>query len=354
MRRRAIRARRPRGRRRARPPAELVAEAARGEQQAREHERVRVADPLQLALRARRARARSSAARRRRSCRRCRRSAAPRQSTERIAQRRAVDAVRDAVVELVRSHGRSGHHRSLRCWIREVCPPERPAATVTAIRSRCARCSGGVPRPAQYGAPVSFDAVEAAFDAFAEADPTYSAQLSVHVGADARRRPRRRRLEPTRCCPCTRAARARPRCHRAARRPRPASISTPRSRRTGPSSRQAGKAAVTVRQLLSHQAGLPGVDGGFSWDELLDHDALADATRGAAAVLAAGRRRSCTTPSRSGRWPTSWCAGSTAGRVAEVLRDEVTGPARHRRLDGHCPRRRTPGSSTRCRRRPRS
>lgn len=43
-----------------------------------------------------------------------------------------------------------------------------------------------------------------------------------------------------------------------------------------------GKAAVTVRQLLSHQAGLPQTDDPLTWDELLDHHAaaarLADAT----------------------------------------------------------------------------
>ncbi len=36
-----------------------------------------------------------------------------------------------------------------------------------------------------------------------------------------------------------------------------------------------GKAAVTVRQALSHQAGLIGVDGGFTVEELLQHDGLA-------------------------------------------------------------------------------
>ena len=39
---------------------------------------------------------------------------------------------------------------------------------------------------------------------------------------------------------------------------------------------QGGKAAVTVRQVLSHQAGLPGVDGGFTWEELLEHAPLAE------------------------------------------------------------------------------
>ncbi|MCI1017120.1 beta-lactamase family protein [Microbacterium sp. C5A9] len=36
-----------------------------------------------------------------------------------------------------------------------------------------------------------------------------------------------------------------------------------------------GKAAVTVRQLLSHQAGLPQTSPGLTWDELLDHHAAA-------------------------------------------------------------------------------
>ena len=37
----------------------------------------------------------------------------------------------------------------------------------------------------------------------------------------------------------------------------------------------AGKAAIAVRQLLSHQAGLPGVDGGYTHEELLAHEPLA-------------------------------------------------------------------------------
>jgi len=38
---------------------------------------------------------------------------------------------------------------------------------------------------------------------------------------------------------------------------------------------QRGKAGVTVRQLLSHQAGLLGVDGGYTYDELYGHIELA-------------------------------------------------------------------------------
>jgi CubicO group peptidase (beta-lactamase class C family) len=45
---------------------------------------------------------------------------------------------------------------------------------------------------------------------------------------------------------------------------------------------QAGKSAISVRTLLSHQAGLPGVTGGYDFDEVLEH-------RGLAARLAAQR-----------------------------------------------------------------
>jgi CubicO group peptidase (beta-lactamase class C family) len=38
----------------------------------------------------------------------------------------------------------------------------------------------------------------------------------------------------------------------------------------------AGKADVTVRQLLSHQAGLPGLDGGFTMEEAMAHAPLAE------------------------------------------------------------------------------
>ena len=39
---------------------------------------------------------------------------------------------------------------------------------------------------------------------------------------------------------------------------------------------QAGKKAITVRQLLSHQAGLPDATPRLTWDELLDHHRAAD------------------------------------------------------------------------------
>lgn len=76
-----------------------------------------------------------------------------------------------------------------------------------------------------------------------------------------------------------------------------------------------GKAAVTVRQLLSHQAGLPQTDVPLSWDELLD--------RHAAAARLAG-----TTP--------FWHPGSafgyhaiTIGNLADELVFRITGSTLH-------------------------
>ncbi|MFC6021603.1 hypothetical protein ACFP2T_36220 [Plantactinospora solaniradicis] len=43
-----------------------------------------------------------------------------------------------------------------------------------------------------------------------------------------------------------------------------------------------GKADTTVRHLLSHQAGLVGVDGGFQFDDLYDDRALAARLAGSA------------------------------------------------------------------------
>ena len=58
---------------------------------------------------------------------------------------------------------------------------------------------------------------------------------------------------------------------------------------------QAGKGAVTVRQLLSHQAGLPGVDGGFTWEELLDHPPLAERLAAQRPFWRPGAGAPCTT-----------------------------------------------------------
>lgn len=51
---------------------------------------------------------------------------------------------------------------------------------------------------------------------------------------------------------------------------------------------QAGKATVTCRQLLSHQAGLPEAAPRLTWDELLDHHKAADRLAGTRPLWAPG------------------------------------------------------------------
>jgi CubicO group peptidase (beta-lactamase class C family) len=92
-----------------------------------------------------------------------------------------------------------------------------------------------------------------------------------------------------------------------------------------PAFAQAGKGAVTVRQLLSHQAGLVGVDGGFTLEEALAHTALAER-------LAA--QRPFWHPGQAFLYH-ALTVGTLAdelvrrvdGRpIGQVLRDDVTGP----------------------------
>jgi CubicO group peptidase (beta-lactamase class C family) len=88
---------------------------------------------------------------------------------------------------------------------------------------------------------------------------------------------------------------------------------------------QGGKGAVTVRQMLSHQAGLIGVDDGFAWEDLIMHASLAER-------LAA--QRPFWQPGQGFMYH-----GLTIGTLADelvrridgrpigqMLRDEVTGP----------------------------
>ena len=92
-----------------------------------------------------------------------------------------------------------------------------------------------------------------------------------------------------------------------------------------------GKADVLVRQLLSHQAGLSGVDGGFSDDELLAHTPLADR-------LAA--QRPLWRPGAGfgyhaltiGTLADELCRRTDGRTLAEVFRDDVAAP---RGIDVH-------------------
>ena len=170
----------------------------------------------------------------------------------------------------------------------------------------------------------SFEPVAEAFEQHRRDDPTFCAQLTVHVGPD-RVMDRASGLDPDGLLPVYSSSKGATAVVVALLVQRgqldlDATVAT-----YWPEFAQNGKGAITVRQLLSHQAGVPGVDGGFSWAEVVEHTALAER-------LAAQRP--------------FWHPGSAAmyhgltigtladelvrridGRtVGELLRQEVTGP----------------------------
>jgi CubicO group peptidase (beta-lactamase class C family) len=172
----------------------------------------------------------------------------------------------------------------------------------------------------------SFELVHEAFQSFCDADPTYAAQLAVHVGGerviDLTSGPG---LDADSLVPVYSSSKGATATVVAllvqqGRLDLDAAVAS-----YWPEFTRHGKAAVTVRQLLSHQAGLPGVDGGFTWDELLAHAPLAER-------LAA--QRPFWQPGQAFLYH-ALTIGTLAdelvrridGRtVAEVLREEVAGP----------------------------
>jgi CubicO group peptidase (beta-lactamase class C family) len=172
---------------------------------------------------------------------------------------------------------------------------------------------------------VSYEAVEAAFHSFAGADPTYSAQLSVHVGPTRVVDLAVGALGADSLLPVYSSSKGATAVVVALLVERGSLDLDAPVASYWPEFAAGDKGGIPVRQLLSHQAGLPGVDGGFSWDELLDHDALA--TRLAA-------QRPFWRPG-AGFMYHALTIGTLAdelvrridGRpVAEVLRADVTGP----------------------------
>ena len=173
---------------------------------------------------------------------------------------------------------------------------------------------------------TAFEPVEKALRSYCDADPTYSAQLAAYVGDElVVDLTGGTGMQPDSLLPVYSSSKgATAVC---------ISLLVQRGQLDldatvasyWPEFAQKGKGSVTVRQLLSHQAGLPGVDGGFTWEELLDHDALA--TRLAA-------QRPFWQPGQAFMYHgitigtlADELVRRTDGRpVAQVLRDDVTGP----------------------------
>ena len=110
---------------------------------------------------------------------------------------------------------------------------------------------------------------------FVEADPTYSAQLSVHVGATRVVDLSVGALDADSLLPVYSSGKGATAIVIALLLERGSLDLDVPVASYWPEFAAGDKAAIPVRQVLSHQAGLPGVDGGFSWDELYDHEALA-------------------------------------------------------------------------------
>ena len=122
-----------------------------------------------------------------------------------------------------------------------------------------------------------YEPVRDALLAYTELDPTYSAQLAVHRGSDrvvdltvgdA--------LAPDSLMPvfsCSKGASAIVVAHLI---DRGLLDLDERVAAYWPEFAANGKAAITVKALLSHQAGLSGVDGGYTYAELFAHSALAE------------------------------------------------------------------------------
>jgi CubicO group peptidase (beta-lactamase class C family) len=172
---------------------------------------------------------------------------------------------------------------------------------------------------------MSLAAVEAAFASYSEVDPTYSAQLSVHIGSTRTVDLAVGALDADSLLPVYSSSKGATAVVVALLVDRGRLDLDAPVASYWPEFAAAGKHDIPVCQLLSHQAGLPGVDGGFTWEELLDHDALA-------ARLAA--QRPFWRPG-AGFMYHALTIGTLAdelvrridGRpVAQVLRDEVTGP----------------------------
>lgn len=122
---------------------------------------------------------------------------------------------------------------------------------------------------------LTFDPVIEAFQGYCDSDPTYCAQLAVHVNGK-RVLDLNQGMEVDSLLPVFSSSKGASAVVIALLVQREQLDLDAAVASYWPEFAQQGKGAITVRQLLSHQAGLPGVDGGFTPEELLAHDPLAE------------------------------------------------------------------------------
>jgi CubicO group peptidase (beta-lactamase class C family) len=170
----------------------------------------------------------------------------------------------------------------------------------------------------------SFDAVAELFQTYCDADPTYCAQMAVYVGGQ-RVVDLAEGLPIDALIPVYSSSKGASAVVIALLVQRGQLNLDQAVASYWPEFAQAGKGAIRVRQLLSHQAGLLGVDGGFTWEELMAHAPLAER-------LAA--QRPYWQPGRGfmyhavtiGTLADELVRRIDGGPLAQVLREDVTAP----------------------------
>ena len=172
---------------------------------------------------------------------------------------------------------------------------------------------------------ASLESVKKTFERFADADPSFSAQLAVYVRGELALDLSIGEMRTDSLVPVYSSSKGATAVVVALLVDRGQLDLDARVVEYWPEFGQRGKDRISVRQLLSHQAGLPGVDGGYSWEEVMAHEALAQR-------LAA--QRPFWSPGQAYMYH-ALTIGTLAdelvrridGRpVAEVLRADVTGP----------------------------
>lgn len=121
----------------------------------------------------------------------------------------------------------------------------------------------------------AFESVIEAFEGFCDADPGYSAQLAVHVGGE-RQLDLSQGMGKDELLPVFSSSKGASAVVIGLLLEREQLDLDETVASYWSEFAEKGKGAITVRQLLSHQAGLNGVDGGFTTEELLAHEPLAE------------------------------------------------------------------------------
>lgn len=171
-----------------------------------------------------------------------------------------------------------------------------------------------------------FEPVAAAFLAHGEADPTHSAQLAVHhrgeLVLDLTVGPG---LEPDSILPIFSSSKGSAGTVVALLVQRGlVDLDAPMAK-YWPEFGANGKGDIPVRIVLSHQAGLPGVDGGYSLDELLEHGAFAERIAAQRPMWAPGSAfmyHGLTI----GTLADELCRRTDGRPLGQVLREDVCGP----------------------------